>query len=128
VEALRVHAEQHDRQTADRHAESLYTVPGVSDTEQFAVRVHVQFGRGHVPSDVSVENIHDSRILGADTETQALQTPVDRAGRVDRWRRTCSAKQHQRQNATYVPRPESDRRPGGGPCRVLLVRIRRRLF
>lgn len=96
METLRVHTEQHNCETADRHAESLYTVPGVFNTKQFGVRVHVQLGRGHVSSHLSAEDIHHGGLFSADIEAQALETPVDSVGRVGPRRRSRPAQQYHR--------------------------------
>lgn len=128
VETFRIAAEQHDRQTAHRHAHGVRTVAGVSGAEQFAVRVHVQPGRGHVPGHVSAEDIHDGRVLGDPTQTQTVETPVDRVGRADIGRRSRTAQQFHRQNAKGPARAKPHRRVVFRAGRVLPVRVRGRFF
>lgn len=98
METFPVVGEQHDHQAARRHAHGLHTVAGVPDTKQFAVRVHVELGRRHVPSHVSAENIHHRRVFGAHIETETVETPVGRAGRAHFGRRPRPAQRLRRQD------------------------------
>lgn len=96
VETLRVHTRQHHRETVDGHAEGLHTLVGVSGAEQLAVRVHVQLGRGHVSGDLSAQDTHHGRVLGAHSETQVVATPVDRVNHIAHGRRSRAVERLQR--------------------------------
>lgn len=126
METLRVAARQHHRQTTDGHAESVRALSGVPDPEQPAVRIHVQPGRGHLSGDVPAEDIHHGRVLRTDTEAQAAQAPVDRAGGANLGRRPRPAQRLEGQGVG--PPAEPSGRSHVGADRVLPVRVRRRLL